>query len=357
VFQFRASVNYEDGRNPAGTAQDMTVRLTDGTGATADALVSTFSGALFYPPGSVFEVPKVVLNTIRIPMSAYGSLNLADIRSIQFRFNQTNSGALLITDLAFADGGTSPGLPDLLETALTDPPAAVTQGGNFSVTDTAENQGVAGAGPSTTRFYASLNMTKGASDVLLTGSRGVPALGVGGSSTGMTMVTVPGSTPVDTYFLLACADDTGTVGESNEANNCRASSTTFQVQAGAGGPDYVITVLADPPAAAALGTKFTVSSETTNQGTTDVLVKTKTQYYLSPDMTKSAGDVLLKGAHKIPALAAGASKSKTRNVKVKLTTPPGLYFLIACADDTQVINEGANEGNNCRTSVTQITIQ
>ena len=33
------------------------------------------------------------------------------------------------------------------------------------------------------------------------------------------------------YFLLACADDTTSVTESNEANNCLASATTVQVNA------------------------------------------------------------------------------------------------------------------------------
>jgi hypothetical protein len=47
-------------------------------------------------------VPKVLLNMARIPLTSFTGVNLADIRSVQFRFDQNASGALLITDLAFA---------------------------------------------------------------------------------------------------------------------------------------------------------------------------------------------------------------------------------------------------------------
>ena len=42
-------------------------------------------------------------------------------------------------------------------------------------------------------------------------------------------MTIPSTIPLDTYFLLACADDASTVVETNETNNCTASSTTVTV--------------------------------------------------------------------------------------------------------------------------------
>jgi hypothetical protein len=59
------------------------------------------STVLFYPPGTTGPVPKVLLNMARIPLTSFTGVNLTDIRSVQFRFDQTASGALLITDLAF----------------------------------------------------------------------------------------------------------------------------------------------------------------------------------------------------------------------------------------------------------------
>jgi hypothetical protein len=102
ALQFRVSVNFADARNAAGATQNFTVVLTDGTGAQASVRVGDHSTALFYPPGTVGPVPKVVLNTVRLPLSSFAGVNLSDIRSVRFNFDQTGQGALLISDLAFA---------------------------------------------------------------------------------------------------------------------------------------------------------------------------------------------------------------------------------------------------------------
>jgi hypothetical protein len=99
---FRAAVNFGDARNTPGLPQDLKVRLTDGSGGTAAVSASAFSPALFYPPGSVSPVPKNVLNTIRVPLSAFTGVNLTDVRSVTIEFTERSSGALLISDIAFA---------------------------------------------------------------------------------------------------------------------------------------------------------------------------------------------------------------------------------------------------------------
>jgi hypothetical protein len=86
--QFRVSVNFEDVRNVPGLAQDFRVVLTDASGASASVRVSDFSSALFYPPGEILAVPKVVLNTVRVPLSAFNGVNLNNVRSVQFSFNE-----------------------------------------------------------------------------------------------------------------------------------------------------------------------------------------------------------------------------------------------------------------------------
>ena len=102
MLTFRVSVNFSDTRNAANTAQNFSVVLTDGTGATSTVRVGDVSDALFYPPGSVGPVPKVLLNTARIPLASFTGVNLSDIRSVKFNFDQTGQGAVLISDLAFA---------------------------------------------------------------------------------------------------------------------------------------------------------------------------------------------------------------------------------------------------------------
>ena len=58
---------------------------------------------------------------------------------------------------------------------------------------------------------------------------GHPVLAAGGSHSGTVTVTIPAATPPSTYFLLACADGPNTVVETDETNNCKASSTTVTV--------------------------------------------------------------------------------------------------------------------------------
>lgn len=102
ALQFRVAVNFADERNLAGLAQNFRVLLTDVTGSTASVRVSDVSSALFFPPGSVGPVPKLVLNTVRIPLSAFGGVNLHNIRAVEFTFNEQAQGAVLVTDVAFA---------------------------------------------------------------------------------------------------------------------------------------------------------------------------------------------------------------------------------------------------------------
>jgi len=102
AVQFRVSVNFADVRNLEGLASDFRVVLTDAANNSASVRVSDVSGALYFPPGEVLAVPKVVLNTVRVPLSAFSGVNLNAVRSVQFTFNERLQGGILITDVAFA---------------------------------------------------------------------------------------------------------------------------------------------------------------------------------------------------------------------------------------------------------------
>jgi hypothetical protein len=102
AVQFRVSVNFSDARNFNEAAKDFSVVLTDASGFASSVRVSDFSRALFFPPGQVGPVPKVVLNTVRLPLSAFTGINLNNIQSVQFKFDQRLQGAILVTDVAFA---------------------------------------------------------------------------------------------------------------------------------------------------------------------------------------------------------------------------------------------------------------
>jgi hypothetical protein len=103
-LQFRVSTVWGNALNPAGVPQNFRVILTDSAARTAAARVSDHSDALYYPPGSFVPVqPKSILNMVRIPLAAFGGVDLHNIRSVEFRFDQTASAWLLISDLAFAN--------------------------------------------------------------------------------------------------------------------------------------------------------------------------------------------------------------------------------------------------------------
>jgi len=224
--------------------------------------------------------------------------------------------------------------------------------GTFSVTDTTRNAGPASTGVgSTTRYYLSADAKKGVGDKRLTGVRSVPALAGLTESSGSVTVTVPATTKVGMYFLLACADGTKTVTESNEANNCKASGTKVEVRA----PDLIeVAPLSNPPVTAAAGSTFPVTDTVKNQGNATAGAST-TRYYLSTDAVRNIGDRRLTGTRAVPSLAANATSTNTVTVTIPSSTPAGTYFLLACADDLKKVAE-SNEKNNCIASAGTVTV-
>ncbi len=109
ALQFRAFVDMADSLNPEGQPQDLRVVLHDGAGLSSSVVVSDYSSALFYPPSvlshavSTTAVPRAIFNTVRVPLSAFNGIFLADIESVELVFDQTASGALNIADMLFAD--------------------------------------------------------------------------------------------------------------------------------------------------------------------------------------------------------------------------------------------------------------
>ncbi len=264
------------------------------------------------------------------------------------------SGAVTITDNTPESphvlplSGTGLGQPDLTETAVAVQGSLIV-GKSTQVSDTAKNQGAGAAGSSTTRYYLSTTPSNIPKGTLLTGSRSVPALAAGASSSGTTTVSlspyfVPGS-----YYLLACADDSRSVIESNESNNCVSSSGLLKVD----GPDLVeASVTVSGPLV--LGKTAQVSDTARNQGVASAGSST-TRYYLSTTASTVPTGVLLTGSRSVPALAVGGSSSGTATVTISPYIPAGNYYVLACADGNGYVAE-SNENNNCGASASvQVT--
>ena len=120
---------------------------------------------------------------------------------------------------------------DLTITAVGTNPAAVLPGGSMAITDTTADA-VANAGSSTTRYYLDTTTVKGG---IVLGTRNVPALVASAISSGSVNVIIPASKAAGNYYVIACANDTNSVVESNVNNNCTptpvvvytAASTVF----------------------------------------------------------------------------------------------------------------------------------
>ena len=103
-IQFRAGVNFID--NPMEQDQDFHIELWDTSGAVSSIRVSDVSDALFYPPGDSNLVPKLFLNTIRIPLSLFDNVDMSNISEIRFSFGETTKGAILVSDITLTKEST-----------------------------------------------------------------------------------------------------------------------------------------------------------------------------------------------------------------------------------------------------------
>jgi subtilase family serine protease len=231
--------------------------------------------------------------------------------------------------------------PDLVVSAIT-APLAVEAGASFTVTDTIKNQGGGAAGASTTTFFLSTNAVVDAGDASL-GSRAVPALAPGASSTGSVTLTLPAGSAAGSYYLLARSDGGDAVGESVETNNIMARVILV-------GADLVIAAFT-APATVGSGVAFTVTDTTTNRGAGSAAATT-TGYYLSTNAFFDAGDTLI-GGRSVPALGPNASSTGSATLSLPAGTPVGMYYLVARADAGAAIGESL-EGNNVVARIVQV---
>jgi subtilase family serine protease len=224
--------------------------------------------------------------------------------------------------------------PDMTVTSLS-VPASAGAGTTIVVSDTTANPGLGEAAASVTRFYLSQDFSWDSNDVLLQG-RSVPLLTAGTSSNGTTSVTIPPSTADGVYYLIAKADGTGIVAESNETNNTRSAVLRI-------GPDLAITATT-APARAAAGASIDVTETTQNIGTGNAGASV-TAFYLSTNALLDASDMRL-GSRSVQVLGPNATSVRTTSVALP-SVSPGTWYLIVNADDERTVTETV-ETNNAR---------
>jgi serine protease AprX len=271
--------------------------------------------------------------TVTIPADTLGGawfvIAKADGEETQFESSETNNRSARTILIG----------PDLDITGMT-APAVAGAGKSISITDTTRNVGAGSSGPSQTRFYFSANGSFETSDTLI-GSRGVPTLGAGASSSGTTSVTVPQGTAVGTWYIVGLADAEGLVSETSESNNTYVRSIMV-------GPDLDITSI-NALTGAAAGQTISVTDTTKNVGGAET-GPTVTQIFLSANGTLDASDILA-GSRSVPALAAGGSSSGSTTVTIPETLVSGVWTIIARADSEAAVVEISESNNTASRSI------
>ncbi|MBI1912826.1 MAG: hypothetical protein HYS21_12605 [Deltaproteobacteria bacterium] len=116
---------------------------------------------------------------------------------------------------------------DLVVSALSMPMSAQT-GAALALSSTVSNNGTGGSANSWLRFYLSADTVIDSSDMVL-GSRLVGSIAGGGSSTGITNLTIPLNTVPGTYYIIGVGDSEDENLESNETNNIGVSSGIINI--------------------------------------------------------------------------------------------------------------------------------
>lgn len=221
-------------------------------------------------------------------------------------------------------------LPDLIVSALSANKAEYNAGDTITVTATIRNQGQSQANG----FYVSLT-----SSDLSTQTKYISSLGAGSSTNVSFIYIAPTFSSTRNVTVMATADSTGVVTESNEGNNTR--STTFRVVAL---PDLIVTALSGDNTLYEAGETVKVSAVVKNAGS--VSAAATTIRLTVPDIGTFSSS--------LTALSAGESRTVTFSFTASTSLIPQSITVTAYADPDNVVME-SDESNNSRTATISVS--
>jgi len=225
---------------------------------------------------------------------------------------------------------------DLVVTAVAGP-ASAALGTSIQPSATVLNQGTAPTDVFRTVIYLAEDPQMSGPSTSCGGGPIVDGL-LGGESKSRTFnCSIPTGLAPGTYYLVALADDNGTVAEVDETNNTLSGGTIEITQA-----DLVMTSVTGPATAGADDT-VSVSNTVQNAGAGDA-TSFRVGIYLSADAIIDATDDLL-GDRVVSSLGVGLTDSAASGVTIPPSTPTGTYYLGAIADHQGAVSE-SDEGNN-----------
>jgi subtilase family serine protease len=249
-------------------------------------------------------------------------------------------------------------VPDLVMTAIGNPPPTIVAGKSFpaATTYSVTNAGGVAALASTAKFSL-VSSVVGAIPISLKGTvpedLALPALNPGQVFNHAAPLKVRPDTPPGSYTLLGCADSGKVVLESDEEDNCKASATTVQVT---GLPDLIVSVnLAAASVTVPKGGTVPITVVVKNQGFANAPASTvKVSLVLAPG---TAGPIETLLESPVPAVAVAGNQTVPVNATIPSTGVPAAdYLVVACVDSAKLVSETTDD-NNCGTSVGIIKVQ
>ena len=221
---------------------------------------------------------------------------------------------------------------------------------NYTITSVIKNYGSSVTGTFYVSYYLSTDQYKSSNDRYI-GHATVNGLNVGSSTNAQINGVIPKDIAQGNYYIIAVADVTGLIPESNEANNIKSSSSTIFVWR----PDLRVSSVTTSGNTAAGASNYTVTGVIQNYGsiTSDTFY---VSYYLSTDTTKSSNDRYI-GHATVNGLNGWSSTNAQINCVIPKDIAQGNYYIIAVADVTSLIPESYETNNNRASSSTYLRME
>jgi hypothetical protein len=125
-------------------------------------------------------------------------------------------------------------------------------------------------------------------------------------------------------------------------------------QSGRARPNLVVSAAPEPPDFEFAGNSFRLAFTVANEARGRARAS-RAAAFLSPNAARGTDDVRLGTGARVPALRGGRQATRRMTARIPATLPPGVYFLLVCADVAERVAETRN-GDNCSVSGQRVGI-
>lgn len=283
--------------------------------------------------------------------------NMVNVGTYVFRLTATDNGTPPLTGTSnFTVTLTSPSncppptYPDLIASAPT--PATATAGTGLTFNSTVTNNSPVTTPPAITQIPFIFQYDNDADHTTVTSTQGGNTIGGPISGNGVSSMSDPHNFgTAGTWYVRGCidkaniSDPIGVVDESsaNEGNNCSPWTEVTVSGPSSNKPDLYTDGIGGPSTFHSVG-PFDINLIVRNIGQASVGVLFNNRYQLSTGINGTGTVTSFNPITLGPSIGAGGSDGGSSRISF-----PGFgtFYLRACADIDNVVDEGAGEDNNC----------